>query len=80
MTLRETARQAVRANRKGRSYMDIRTGKTYDTYEAARADGVPASDIAHVEQRLADGKLIVECSQGSFKSFRRDEAGALVRV
>jgi hypothetical protein len=28
--------------------MDIRTGKTYETQEAALADGVPASDIAHV--------------------------------
>lgn len=29
--------------------MDMRTGRTYESYEAARADGVPASDIALIE-------------------------------
>lgn len=29
--------------------MDIRTGKTYETKEAALADGVPESDIAEVQ-------------------------------
>lgn len=28
--------------------MDLRTGKTYETREAALAAGVPESDIAHV--------------------------------
>ena len=28
--------------------MDLRSGNTYETYEAARGAGVPASDIAHV--------------------------------
>ena len=60
--------------------MDIATGKTYVTHEAAVADGVPPSDIAHVEQRLRDGKPIVKFSKGSFKSFVRDEDGQLVRV
>jgi hypothetical protein len=31
--------------------MDIRTGKTYPTREAALADGVPDSDIANVKWR-----------------------------
>lgn len=60
--------------------MDIRTGKTYESQEAALADGVPRSDIAHVEQRLRDGKPVVTFSKGSFKSFIRDEDGQLVRV
>lgn len=58
--------------------MDIRTGKTYSTREEAIAAGVPESDIAHVEQR--DGKPIVKFSKGSFKTFRRNDAGELVRV
>lgn len=63
--------------------MDIRTGKTYETLEAALADGVPASDIAHVtvDDRLASGLPIVKFSKGSFKSYRRDkETGDLVRT
>lgn len=28
--------------------MDLRTGKTYDTKEAALADGVPESDVVEV--------------------------------
>ena len=60
--------------------MDIRTGKTYDTQEAAVADGVPESDIAHVERRLRDGQPVVKFSKGSFKSFRRNEAGDMERV
>ena len=35
--------------------MDIRTGKTYDSVEAARLDGVPDSDIAEVD---AKGELV----------------------
>jgi Asp-tRNA(Asn)/Glu-tRNA(Gln) amidotransferase C subunit len=60
--------------------MDLRTGKTYETEQAALADGVPESDIALVEQRLRDGKPIVKFSKGSFKSFVRAEDGQLVRV
>lgn len=61
--------------------MDIRTGKTYETLEAAFADGVPESDVAHIlEQRLKNGEPIVKFSKGSFKSYRRNEAGELVRV
>lgn len=29
--------------------MDIRSGRTYDTFEAARANGVPESDIARID-------------------------------
>jgi len=61
--------------------MDIATGKTYPTLEAALADGVPRANIAQVlEQRLKDGTPIVKFSKGSFKSFVRDDVGALVRV
>lgn len=35
--------------------MDMRTGKTYDSVEAARAAGVPESDIAEID---AQGKLL----------------------
>lgn len=31
--------------------MDLRTGRMYDNYEAARADGVPNSDIVLIEQQ-----------------------------
>jgi hypothetical protein len=67
--------------------MDIRTGKTYETVDEALLDGVPVSDIAHVEcelsaveQRLRDGLPVVKFSKGSFKSYRQNEAGELVRV
>jgi hypothetical protein len=60
--------------------MDLRTGKTYETEEQAIAAGVPQSDIAHVEQRLRDGKPVVKFSKGSFKSYRRAEDGNLVRT
>ena len=58
--------------------MDLRTGKTYDSPEAARADGVPASDIAHVEgelstlaERFAEGNPIVTFGKKSpFQSLR----------
>jgi hypothetical protein len=29
--------------------MDMRTGRTYESYDAASADGVPESDIALIE-------------------------------
>lgn len=67
--------------------MDLRTGKTYDTAEAARADGVSESDLAQVEcglsqieRRLREGKSVVKFSKGSFKSFARNESGELVRT
>lgn len=62
--------------------MDIRTGQTYETLEAALAAGVPESDVAHVtvDQRLRDGRPIVKFSKGSFKSYRRNETGELVRA
>jgi hypothetical protein len=59
--------------------MDLRTGQTYETEQQAIDAGVPRSDIAHVEQRLRDGKPIVKFSKGSFKSYRRED-GELVRV
>ena len=59
--------------------MDLKTGKTYKSEEAAIDAGVPRSDIAHVEQRLRDGKPIVKFSKGSFKSYERDTEGQLVR-
>jgi hypothetical protein len=54
--------------------MDIRTGKTYDTYDDALAAGVPESDIALIE-RDANGEprpsfakpAKVRFSKGSFK-------------
>ena len=61
--------------------MDIGTGKTYDTREAAIRDGVAEQDIARVlDLRLANGDPIVKFSKGSFKSYRRNEAGELVRA
>lgn len=60
--------------------MDLRTGKTYETEQAALAAGVPKSDIALVERRLRDGKPIVKFSRGSFKSLVRDDDGKLVRA
>jgi intein-encoded DNA endonuclease-like protein len=60
--------------------MDISTGKTYKTREAALADGVAEPDIAYVERRLRDGKPVVKFSKGSFKAFRRNETGELERI
>ena len=60
--------------------MDIRTGKTYESEQAALAAGVPKSDIALVEQRLRDGKPVVKFSKGSFKSVVRDADGRLIPV
>ena len=58
--------------------MDLRTGKTYDSKAEALADGVPERDLARVEH--GDDKVIVKFSKGSFKSYRYDDAGQLVRV
>ena len=61
--------------------MDIRTGKLYESKEAAIQAGVPESDVANIfERRLANGDPVVKFSKGSFKSMRRNEAGELVRV
>jgi len=61
--------------------MDIGTGKTYDTLNAALADGVPREDVANIlERRLANGEHVVKFSKGSFKSFRRNDAGELERT
>jgi len=56
--------------------MDLRTGKMYESVEAARADGVPESDIAHVvwPKEIADMRRaipLVEFSKGSFKPIKR---------
>lgn len=61
--------------------MDIRTGKTYDTREAAIADGVPASDLAEVVRHDA-GVPEVRFSSGPFKgrAYKRMPSGQLVRV
>lgn len=62
--------------------MDIRTGETYDTREAALAAGVPASDIAEVTRR-DDQIPEVRFSSGPFKNrvYKRVETtGQLVRV
>lgn len=67
--------------------MDLRTGRTYPTREAAIADGVPASDVAEVFTG-ADGSPDVRfgpviSGTGPFKGrfYRRDlQKGGLVRV
>jgi len=66
--------------------MDIRTGRTYETIEAARADGVPESDIARVA-RTPGGRESLEGPQVSFKGgpfqkrrYRHNDLGQLVRV
>jgi len=61
--------------------MDIRTGKTYETREAAEADGVPASDIAEITR--ADSTVPeVRFTTGPFKDrvYKRTPSGQLVRV
>ncbi len=62
--------------------MDIRTGETYETREAARAAGVPDSDIAEVT-RHDDAVPEVRFASGPFKNrvYKRvPETGQLVRV
>jgi hypothetical protein len=60
--------------------MDIRTGKTYDTYQAARDAGVPESDIARIDRGIngePNPRFMpapkVKFSKGSFKPVRRRE-------
>lgn len=55
--------------------MDLRTGKMYDSVEAARADGVPESDIAHVVLPKHNGETLrpeprVTFPKGPFKSLK----------
>ena len=61
--------------------MDMRTGRTYETKEAALAAGVPESDIAEVTQTL-DNLPEVKFSSGPFKdrTYKRTANGQLVRV
>jgi hypothetical protein len=62
--------------------MNIATGKTYNTREAALADGVPDSDIAEVI-RHDDNIPEVRFSSGPFKGRvykRNPQTGQLVRV
>jgi hypothetical protein len=61
--------------------MDIRTGKTYDTREAAVADGVPDSDIAEVV-RANDSIPEVRFTSGPFNDrvYKRTPSGQLVCV
>lgn len=62
--------------------MDIRTGETYETREAALKAGVPASDIAEITR--GDGTIPeVRFVSGPFKNrvYKRvPETGQLVRV
>ena len=62
--------------------MDIRTGQTYETKDAALAAGVPDSDIAEIV-RGDDGVPEVQFASGPFKDrvYKRVPAtGQLVRV
>jgi len=60
--------------------MNIQTGETYPTREAALAAGVPSSDIAEIARR-ANGRPIVKFTKGSFKSYVYDaETATLVPV
>lgn len=61
--------------------MDIRTGETFKTREAAVAAGVPDSDIAEITR--ADSSIPeVRFSSGPFKDrvYKRMPNGQLVRV
>lgn len=63
--------------------MDLRNGRTYETRDAARAAGVPDSDLAlvRVDDRTGepDVKLV---TNGPFKGrkYRRNELGQMERV
>lgn len=61
--------------------MDIRTGKTYESQDAARADGVPVTDIAEI---ISDAAIPeVRFASGPFKDRvykRHPDTGQLVRV
>lgn len=51
--------------------MDIRTGKTYESKEAALADGVPVSDFAEIQERGTQKPPKVTFSKGSFKKIEQ---------
>lgn len=58
--------------------MDLRTGKMYETVEAARAAGVPESDIVHVVWPKAITEMrqvipLIKFSKGSFKPIKMVE-------
>lgn len=58
--------------------MDIRSGRMYDTKEAALAAGVPESDIAEVVwpeevKAVRDAIPTVKFSKNLFKSFKNVE-------
>jgi hypothetical protein len=61
--------------------MDLRTGETYESREAARAAGVPESDIAEIV-RHDEAIPEVRFSSGPFKDrvYKRQPSGQLVRV
>jgi hypothetical protein len=66
--------------------MDLRTGKTYASKEAALAAGVPESDLAEIVGDPADphpqAGEIVRFASGPFKNrtYRRMPNGQLQRV
>ena len=63
--------------------MDLRTGKTYESPEAARRAGVPGRDIAEVRPSAVPGFIPqVRVAKGPFKGrvYVRNGAGQLVRV
>jgi hypothetical protein len=66
--------------------MDMRTGRTYETLDAALAAGVPRSDVAEIVDadvvRRDDAIPVVRFASGPFKgrAYKRDGRGNLVRV
>ena len=61
--------------------MDIRTGQTYESREAALRAGVPDSDIAEITRN--DGQVPeVRFATGPFKNrtYKRMPSGQLVRT
>jgi hypothetical protein len=61
--------------------MDMRTGETYESVEAARKAGVPISDIAEIRQRPGQ-EPEVRFPSGPFKDrvYKRNAVGQLARV
>lgn len=61
--------------------MDLRTGETYETREAATAAGVPSADIAEIV-RQDPGVPEVRFTSGPFRGrvYKRTPSGNLVRV
>ena len=54
--------------------MDLRTGKTYESPEAAKAAGVPESDLVEVVH-LADGRIAARAVKPSAKALFRKAPG-----